>query len=430
MHLPVPAPPPGADDAALAAVAQQAAEHAHFNAQVLVAFANVLHACRPERVPGFAFGWLELASHRLLFPPLLAISGQRGWALALRLLLALFRFLYPALRRAEMNAGVRLLYKGGLRLMLVLHHDAPEFLADYAAPLLGVLPPACIQLRNLLLSAAPRAVRLPDPFAAAGAVDAVPECAILPRLLGAPGDAVPLPPPARADLDAYLRTPAAALAAAGPPAARVAALAGSALGAALRAALVAQPEEQAFTLSRYSAHAIQTLVLHVADVVLARAADDAAAAAAAAGAPPPARGTVPPPAVVASAIAGPAADVFNLLLGETDAEARYALLNAVVNQLRFPNAHTLFYSTLLLRGVFLQCQPLPGAHGGAHAPGPLPAATADVVREQLTRVLLERVIVHRPHPWGLLVTFIELIRNPGYAFWAHGFTRVSPEAEK
>ena len=122
--------------------------------------------------------------------------------------------------------------------------------------------------------------------------------------------------------------------------------------------------------------------------------------------------------------------VFNLLLGETDAEARYALLNAVVNQLRFPNAHTLFYSTLLLRGVFLQCQPLPGALGGAHAPGPLPAATADVVREQLTRVLLERVIVHRPHPWGLLVTFIELIRNQGYAFWTHGFTRVSPEAEK
>jgi hypothetical protein len=26
------------------------------------------------------------------------------------------------------------------------------------------------------------------------------------------------------------------------------------------------------------------------------------------------------------------------------------------------------------------------------------------------RVLLERLIVNRPHPWGLLITFIELIK--------------------
>ena len=32
--------------------------------------------------------------------------------------------------------------------------------------------------------------------------------------------------------------------------------------------------------------------------------------------------------------------------------------------------------------------------------------------EQITRVLLERLIVNRPHPWGLLITFIELIKNP------------------
>ena len=32
------------------------------------------------------------------------------------------------------------------------------------------------------------------------------------------------------------------------------------------------------------------------------------------------------------------------------------------------------------------------------------------------RVLLERLIVNRPHPWGLLITFIELVKNPRYAF--------------
>ena len=48
----------------------------------------------------------------------------------------------------------------------------------------------------------------------------------------------------------------------------------------------------------------------------------------------------------------------------------------------------------------------------------------------LCRVLLERLIVNRPHPWGLLVTFIELIKNPNYNFWHHDFVRCAPEIEK
>ena len=34
-------------------------------------------------------------------------------------------------------------------------------------------------------------------------------------------------------------------------------------------------------------------------------------------------------------------------------------------------------------------------------------------------MLLERLIVYRPHPWGLLVTFIELIKGEEYNFWKH-----------
>lgn len=45
----------------------------------------------------------------------------------------------------------------------------------------------------------------------------------------------------------------------------------------------------------------------------------------------------------------------------------------------------------------------------------------------MTKVLLERFIVHRPHPWGALVTFIELLRNPKYDFWSKEFIRVAPE---
>jgi hypothetical protein len=46
------------------------------------------------------------------------------------------------------------------------------------------------------------------------------------------------------------------------------------------------------------------------------------------------------------------------------------------------------------------------------------------------RVLLERLIVNRPHPWGLLVTFIGLIKNPQFKFWSHQFVHCAPEIEK
>ena len=57
-------------------------------------------------------------------------------------------------------------------------------------------------------------------------------------------------------------------------------------------------------------------------------------------------------------------------------------------------------------------------------------ATQEIIQEQITRVLLERLIVNRPHPWGLLITFIELIKNPRYNFWGHPFTRCAPEIER
>ncbi|PIK61971.1 putative CCR4-not transcription complex [Apostichopus japonicus] len=57
-------------------------------------------------------------------------------------------------------------------------------------------------------------------------------------------------------------------------------------------------------------------------------------------------------------------------------------------------------------------------------------ANTEAIQEQITRVLLERLIVNRPHPWGLLITFIELIRNHNYKFWNHEFIHCAPELER
>ena len=60
--------------------------------------------------------------------------------------------------------GLLLPVQGTLRVLLVLLHDFPEFLCEYHFELCNKVPPSCIQMRNLILSAFPRMMRLPDPF--------------------------------------------------------------------------------------------------------------------------------------------------------------------------------------------------------------------------------------------------------------------------
>jgi CCR4-NOT transcription complex subunit 1 len=85
-------------------------------------------------------------------------------------------------------------------------------------------------------------------------------------------------------------------------------------------------------------------------------------------------------------------------------------LSAIANQLRYPNSHTHYFSCVLLY-LFVE-------------------GKKEIAKEQITRVLLERLIVNRPHPWGLLITFIELIKNPRYSFWSHSFTRCAADIER
>lgn len=97
-------------------------------------------------------------------------------------------------------------------------------------------------------------------------------------------------------------------------------------------------------------------------------------------------------------------------LMEFDDKGRYHCLNAIANQLRYPSSHTHYFSCVMLY-IFSESKNV-------------------AVKEQVTRVLLERLILHRPHPWGLLITFIELIKNQRYGFWNYPFTRCAAEIEK
>ena len=96
------------------------------------------------------------------------------------------------------------LYRGTLRVLLVLLHDFPEFLCDYHYGFCDVIPPNCIQMRNLILSAFPRNMRLPDPFTPNLKVDMLPEISIAPRMVT--NFAALIKPSFKKDLDSYLKT--------------------------------------------------------------------------------------------------------------------------------------------------------------------------------------------------------------------------------
>lgn len=151
--------------------------------KVLTAFCHTLHILRPAKAPGFAYAWLEIFSHTVFIGRLLLITPQqKGWGMYAQLLIDLFKFLAPFLRNVELSKPA-MLYKGTLRVLLVLLHDFPEFLCDYHYGFCDVIPPNCIQMRNLILSAFPRNMRLPDPFTPNLKVGMLPEISHAPRVL-------------------------------------------------------------------------------------------------------------------------------------------------------------------------------------------------------------------------------------------------------
>lgn len=87
------------------------------------------------------------------------------------------------MKDADLQHASRDLYRGALRLLLVLLHDFPEFLSEYYFTLCDVIPPRCIQLRNIVLSAFPPSISLPDPHLRNIKFDSIPEMGPIPPIL-------------------------------------------------------------------------------------------------------------------------------------------------------------------------------------------------------------------------------------------------------
>ncbi|XP_058500726.1 CCR4-NOT transcription complex subunit 1 isoform X2 [Solea solea] len=372
------------------------------NFQTLTAFCNTFHILRPTKAPGFVYAWLELISHRIFIARMLAHTPQqKGWPMYAQLLIDLFKYLAPFLRNVELNKPMQILYKGTLRVLLVLLHDFPEFLCDYHYGFCDVIPPNCIQLRNLILSAFPRNMRLPDPFTPNLKVDMLSEINIAPRILT--NFTGVMPSQFKKDLDSYLKTrsPVTFLSELRSNLQVRATIYATILSScirrrnfcfhlSLRRLCASQVSNEPG--NRYNIQLINALVLYVGTQAIAHIHN---------------KGSTPSMSTITHSAH---MDIFQNLAVDLDTEGRYLFLNAIANQLRYPNSHTHYFSCTMLY-LFAE-------------------ANTEAIQEQITRVLLERLIVNRPHPWGLLITFIELIKNPAFKFWSHDFVHCAPEIEK
>ncbi|KAJ6813636.1 putative CCR4-NOT transcription complex subunit 1 [Iris pallida] len=241
-------------------------------------------------------------------------------------------------------------------------------------------------MRNVILSAFPRNMRLPDPSTPNLKIDLLAEISQPPRILSDVIGALK-EKQIKIDTDEYMKTKPE----------------GSTFLTELKHRLLLSQNEANLAGTVYNVPLINSLVLYVGMQAIQQLQSKPATQHASTQ-----QMTQNPPMDIF--LVSAAMDIFQTLINNLDTEGRYLFLNAVANQLRYPNNHTHYFSFVLL---FLFAE-----------------ASQEIVQEQITRVLLERLIVNRPHPWGLLITFIELIKNPRYSFWSRSFTRCAPEIER
>ena len=269
------------------------------------------------------------------------------------------------------------LYRGVLRILLILHHDFPEFLAENHYRLCNIIPAHCTQLRNLVLSAYPSSFpELPDPFTAGLKVDRLDEIRKAPKVAG---DLIA--PLRRANLKEIVDS---SLQSTEIPDENIIQITNVIQGS-------SNKESGIFDDStKVDPTILHALVLYIGQSAISNV------------------GQKGGPSFNSNS---PQAALMDKLAKEFHPEARYYFLSAIANQLRYPNSHTHYFSYALLH-----------LFGSDHAD-----QQESDVRQQITRVLLERLIVHRPHPWGLIITLLELLKNPSYMFWELPFIKAAPE---
>ena len=345
--------------------------------QIMLVFAEKFSDLRPSYFPGFLFGWLSLVSHRNFLFPLMQIPEHAGWQPLANIIESLMVYVGELLKPLHVLMITKMVYRAVLKLVVILQHDYPEFLAAHRSKITANIPPHCFQLHNLVLTAnpGPYSKKAPDPLQLGLKIDRVEEMRQSMDITD--------------DLDIQIRQ--------------------SGLLDILEQALATGPSEDA--------------VAHIARAIQRRKSGQSGT------------GYVPINAdiqliqslivyigkqtVIRAELGGKATflpgssdiNLLSMLVHELHPEPRYYFLSAIIDQLGAPAASTHYFSQALLE-LF--------GHD-------LNDPEENDIRQQITRILLERLYGQWPQPWGLVITILELVKNEKYMFFNLPFVKGSPD---
>lgn len=342
--------------------------------QMMLKVAARVDLLGPKHLPGFTFGWLSLIQHRAFLPVLLLAPNYAGWQPFSKLVCQLLDCLSEQLKSFNVSPVAKEMYRATLKLLVVLQHDFPDFVAAHFLDFCSSIPLHCTQLLNAVLSASPQQgySKILDQAGKPertevkiypGLVDQAKEVLHEAGLLGA--------------IDKVLQ---------GGPSEDV-------MAQVVHTMTQRSDKDTTFGHIPVAAnpHVINAVVMYVGHHSSEQLSKDGE------------------PINVTGNEAGVAA--LSVLVREVPAEARYYLLSSMVNQLRYPMQHTDFFSQTVLY-IF-----------GRDMNDPEDTE----IRQEITRIVLERLIGFWPQPWGLMYTVVELLKNEKYTFFELPFVKSIPE---
>ncbi|KAF4122680.1 CCR4-NOT transcription complex subunit 1 [Geosmithia morbida] len=334
--------------------------------QMLLRFAERFAGLGPVRLPAFVYAWVALLQHRAFLPPLLSMPNNEGWAPFAKLLSQLLDCIGEQLKMVNVSHVTKELYSATWKLLVVVQHDFPDFMSAHSGRFCASIPPHCTQLINTILSAQPQQSPerlIEDERTPSGSNE---QAAAILRESGLLGM-----------LDQALQD--------GPSEDVIAQVAHA----------MSQGTAQDTSYGNFqvavNSRIVGAVVLHIGNVAAERLDQPGALA----------NLTGSEPEVV----------MLSMLVHEVPPVVRYYLLSSIANQLRAPSGQSEFFTHALLY-IF-----------GKDMNDP----EETELRQDITRILLERLGGIWPHPWGLMATVMELLKNQKYQFFELPFIKADHE---
>ncbi|RKF73782.1 General negative regulator of transcription subunit 1 [Golovinomyces cichoracearum] len=342
--------------------------------KIMLAFANTFLEIRPSYFPGFLFAYFSLLSHRNFLPVIMGLSNQIGWKPVAEIMTNLLSYVSELLNPLQISSVSKEIYRGVLKLIFIIYHDFPGFLAANHTKLCASLPNHWTQMRNIILSASP-ILKLPDPLQHPLKFDLIEEIREIPENMN--DVETPLK---KVDLLDVINQALQS----GPSEDAVAHIAHAVQGK-----KKTQPGV-GFAAISTDLELIDSLVIYIGMYSISKSSLKGG-----------------PNFVVTT----PDVALLSMLVHELSPEARYFFLHSIVDQLRYPNAHTHYFMHILLERFNKD----------------LDDQEESEIRQQITCILLQRLIGQWPQPWGLIVMTNELIKNEKYMFFELPFIKSTPE---